>query len=295
MYNRYLKLFVDIADCGSFSKAAEKMYISPNAIIKQINHYEEHLGFPLFKRSNHGLKLTEEGEILYVEGKKIIRKTDRILREIRQKRSGERKVVRIGSSLLFPSSSILHLWAKVQRGCTDIELRNVPFSETGTHYFDKDDPVWNAVDLLLVSFNTFQEEKGIKWLILEERPLCIGIPLRHPLADRTLLHLDDFDGETIIIVDEGLSEYIDQVRKEILEHCPECRIIDSPVYDVETFNRCVEENILMLSIQEWKDIHPSIITVPVEWDHVIPYGIMYRENPPETVERFIKEIRKALT
>ena len=32
-----------------------------------------------------------------------------------------------------------------------------------------------------------------------------------------------------------------------------------------------------------------------EWDYVIPYGIMYRENPPVTVERFIKEIRKALT
>jgi hypothetical protein len=44
-----------------------------------------------------------------------------------------------------------------------------------------------------------------------------------------------------------------------------------------------------------KDIYPSIITVPVKWDYVIPYGIMYRENPPVTVERFIKEIRKALT
>ena len=295
MYNRYLKLFIEIADCGSFSKAAKKMYISPNAIIKQINHYEESLGFLLFKRSNHGLRLTEEGKIIYTEGKKIIRKSDRILQELRQKRSAERCVVRIGSSLLFPSGSILHLWAKVQRNCPDIELRNVPFSETGTHYFDQNDPVWDFVDLLLVNFNRFEMERGVKRLLLQERPICIGMSLRHPLADRNLLHLPDLNGETIIIVNEGLSDYIDLVRKEINEHCPDARIVDSPVYDVETFNRCVDDNILMLSIEEWRDVHPSIITVPVEWDHAIPYGIMYRENPPEAVKRFIEEIRNVLS
>lgn len=87
MYNRYLKIFIQVADSGSFSKAAEGMYISPNAVIKQINRYEEHLGFPLFNRTNHGISLTEEGSIIYAEGKKIIRKYDKLLDEIRNKRT----------------------------------------------------------------------------------------------------------------------------------------------------------------------------------------------------------------
>ena len=49
-----------------------------------------------------------------------------------------------------------------------------------------------------------------------------------------------------------------------------------------------------------KDIYPSIITVPVKWDYVIPYGIMYRENiawqnlsllmpiRPETIRESVK-------
>lgn len=37
MYDKHLDIFLMVADCGSFSKAAEKVYISPNAVIKQIN------------------------------------------------------------------------------------------------------------------------------------------------------------------------------------------------------------------------------------------------------------------
>ena len=94
MYNRYLKVFISVADCGSFSKASEAMYISPNAVKKQINKYEEHLGFALFQRSHRGISLTEEGKIIYSEGKKIIKRTDKILKEIR-----DRKIRRSGNTL----------------------------------------------------------------------------------------------------------------------------------------------------------------------------------------------------
>ena len=100
MYTHYLKLFITTADAGSFSKAAAKLFISPNAVIKQINNYEDHLGFALFQRSPRGIELTEEGKIIYSEGKKMIRRSDSILSEIRSTRAGSRGVVRIGSSFL---------------------------------------------------------------------------------------------------------------------------------------------------------------------------------------------------
>lgn len=37
MYNPQLKTFIRVADAGSFNKAAEKLYITPTAVIKQIN------------------------------------------------------------------------------------------------------------------------------------------------------------------------------------------------------------------------------------------------------------------
>ena len=73
MYNRQLDAFIKTADLGSFSKAAEAMYISSPSIIQQVNLLEESCGFKLFIRSNHGVRLTPAGRSLYEDAKTIIR------------------------------------------------------------------------------------------------------------------------------------------------------------------------------------------------------------------------------
>lgn len=62
MYDRHLDTFVQVADSGSFLKASEKLYISANAVTKQINLLENDLGVRLFQRSTQGLALTEAGQ-----------------------------------------------------------------------------------------------------------------------------------------------------------------------------------------------------------------------------------------
>ena len=54
MYNPLLTAFVCAADCGSFTKAAEKLYLSPTAVMKQINTLESHLQLQLISRTNQG-------------------------------------------------------------------------------------------------------------------------------------------------------------------------------------------------------------------------------------------------
>ena len=61
MYNPQLETFLCVAECGSFNKAAEKLFISPPAVIKQINLLEENLDLQLFVRTHRGLQLTEAG------------------------------------------------------------------------------------------------------------------------------------------------------------------------------------------------------------------------------------------
>ena len=54
MFNPYLTAFVCVADCGSFTKAAEKLFISSTAVMKQINSLEGRIGTPLFHRTYKG-------------------------------------------------------------------------------------------------------------------------------------------------------------------------------------------------------------------------------------------------
>lgn len=49
MYNPQLETFIRVADAGSFNKAAEEAYITPTAVIKQINLLEASLDVKLFE------------------------------------------------------------------------------------------------------------------------------------------------------------------------------------------------------------------------------------------------------
>ena len=52
IYNLQLETFLHVARTGSFTKAAEESYITPTAVIKQINLLEESLGLKLFERTH---------------------------------------------------------------------------------------------------------------------------------------------------------------------------------------------------------------------------------------------------
>ena len=65
MYNPQLETFMCVVESGSFSKAAEKLYISSPAVIKQINSLEASLGVQLFSRTHRGLVVTEAGKSIY--------------------------------------------------------------------------------------------------------------------------------------------------------------------------------------------------------------------------------------
>ena len=65
MYNPQIETFIKVADAGSFNKAAEELYITPTAVIKQINLLESSLDLVLFERTHRGLILTNAGKSLY--------------------------------------------------------------------------------------------------------------------------------------------------------------------------------------------------------------------------------------
>ena len=72
MYNPQLETFICVVESGSFNKAAERLYITPPAVIKQINLLEDNLDLQLFIRTHRGLVLTKAGESFYRDCKYII-------------------------------------------------------------------------------------------------------------------------------------------------------------------------------------------------------------------------------
>ena len=59
---RYLKYAVQVAEAGSFRRAAERLSVSQSTVSRRVQLFERQLGFSLFKRTRAGAGLTPEGE-----------------------------------------------------------------------------------------------------------------------------------------------------------------------------------------------------------------------------------------
>ena len=71
-----LRYFVSVAESGSFTKGARRLYISHSTTSRAISALEEELGRRLLDRDNRVLGLTAAGELMLVEAKNIIASVD---------------------------------------------------------------------------------------------------------------------------------------------------------------------------------------------------------------------------
>lgn len=90
MYDPHLDVFLQVAELGSFSRAAEALFISAPAVIKQISLLEDRIGVKLFRRTHQGAALTEAGKSLYGDAKRIIQaSSEAVIRARNAMQSGD--------------------------------------------------------------------------------------------------------------------------------------------------------------------------------------------------------------
>src|SRR5689334_15324897 len=77
-----LQAFLAIAETGSFSRAAERIYLTQPAISKRIALLEEELGAKLFDRVGRGIQLTPAGQALAARARALLKDFDDVRRVI---------------------------------------------------------------------------------------------------------------------------------------------------------------------------------------------------------------------
>ena len=73
MYNPQLDTFICVVEAGSFSKAAEELYISRQAVAQAVRQLETELQSPLLINRKNALALTPLGQVFQKEAAKIVR------------------------------------------------------------------------------------------------------------------------------------------------------------------------------------------------------------------------------
>ena len=69
---QHIKYFLAVAECKSFSRAAEKLYVTQPILSRCIRNLEEELGSSLIIRSSRFFTLTDTGKVLYQYGVQLV-------------------------------------------------------------------------------------------------------------------------------------------------------------------------------------------------------------------------------
>lgn len=298
MYNPQLETFIRVADAGSFSKAAEEAFITPTAVIKQINILESSLGVKLFDRTHRGLTLTKAGRSLYQDTKYIIRYCKDSVTRAKNAMQEDMNVIRVGSSPMTPAQLLMELWSGIQQRYPDMKFQIVPFENTPENAREILANLGQNIDVVGGIFDeTMLHLRGCAGLELVRGPFYCAVSIHHRLAAKDKLQLTDLYGENLLLMRRGWSHYVDQLRDDLWQHHPQIHIVDFDFYSMDVLNRCENSNDLLLAIPGWANVHPLLKLLPVDWNYSIPYGILHSLTPSPTVQRFLnaaKEVGKEL-
>lgn len=293
MYNPQLDAFIRVADSGSFSKAAEAMYISAPAIIQQINLLEASCGFKLFTRSNHGVNLTPAGRSLYEDARTIIRLSQGALNKARRLAESSETTVRIGTSLLYKCRLLPDLWTRVSEKHPELKIEILPMTE-----YQNRGEVFSALGVQYDLFEGIYGSAGwdglCRFLELDRTPICCAVAKNHRLAGMKKLTMQDLNGEYLVMPIVGVSNEIDAFRKNITEKYPTVQIVDSPYYGVDTFMLCEVNGYILTTQPVYADIHSNLVAIPLETDYTLPYGLMYANEPTMATKKFLQAVKEAL-
>lgn len=288
MYNPQLETFIRVADAGSFNKAAERSYITPTTVIKQINLLEASLGIKLFERTHRGLIMTKAGLSLYQDAKYIIQYCKDSVTRAKNAMQEDTNIIRIGSSPMTPAQLLMPLWTKIQERLPDLKFQIIPFENTPENAREILANLGKNIDVIGGIFDeTMLELRQCDGLELSREPFCCAVSIHHRLATKNRLTMQDLYGENLLMMKREWSRYVDQLRDDIWQNHNQIHIVDFEFYNMDIFNRCENGNYVLLAIPGWANVHPLLKVIPVDWEYSIPYGLLHSPEPSETVKRFL--------
>lgn len=185
MDNTALRYFLEVARCGSLSKASGRLYVAVSALSRQIAKLEDELGTPLFERHPRGMVLAEAGRLLAEHARRSLLETERVVGEIRGLNEGGRATIRIASSEGLAPHFLPRVFAYFLKTypATHFQLDVLPPSVATSRVRD------GTADIA-VCFSV-APEKEIAVHYSQRAPIFALMRHDHPLASRGAVSLHD--------------------------------------------------------------------------------------------------------
>jgi DNA-binding transcriptional LysR family regulator len=193
-----LKVFCDLAETHSFTKAAQLNQVTQSAVSQLLAALEKNFKALLLERTRGESKLTRKGELVYEHSKEILSIFDDLqhkLKETHEAVSGTIRLASIYSVGLYDlPSSVKKFLKRFPNASVHVEYRHA-------HQI-YEEVLGNVVDLGLVDYPVRQ--RNLEIVYLHEDPLVLICGLQHPLAKRKSVRLKALHGQKVIGFKPGI-------------------------------------------------------------------------------------------
>ena len=193
---RHLRYFVAIADAGTFTEAAERMFIAQPTLSQQLRRLEDIVGTPLLHRRREGVRLTTAGAVLLETSRAILSLVDHGVSHTRQAAGLGRQRLRVVVPPHLPEELAVQAASRLMAAAASADV-DVAWLEA---------PLDGEFSLI----GDCKADAGLGWLTGEELPapldvMSLGefepvlwVPRCHPAARRGTLTLDELTGMTVV-------------------------------------------------------------------------------------------------
>jgi len=231
---RALGYLVALAETRHFGKAAALCFVSQPTLSAQLKKMEDQLGVQLVERGQQ-VRLTDIGVRVVERARRIIeeaREIEELARNLQDPLAGE---LRIGLIPTVGPYLLPHIAAPLHARFPRLKLLLLEHQTSRLVELLKSGEIDVAILALPIA------EERLRTQPLYEETFQVALPQDHRLARRARLSLDDLDGETLLLLDDGHC-----LRDQALEACSLARVREAPDFratSLETLRQMVAAGI----------------------------------------------------
>ncbi len=285
MNDEQIKIFIQVANFGSFSKAEKESFISKQAMLKQINSLENEIGFSLFVRKKSGVELTNQGKIFYEGIQKISNEKKELLEKCQA--LSKKQVIRVGNGehqvILNPVNQLFSTLYP------EIELKRVAHpNHSGEWRVDHD--IQDIAETFDLAANAVHETKYIP---LVKYPYMVAMDQNHPLAKQKKVSLENIAEYELhlypIMIRDSYLKKLRTVYRDCKGNLVEREDVDN---QVEVAFGCIGTSQLLLTANPFIYSIEGIVAIPLDTGWKREYGIVYKEPVSLSLQKYIDLAKK---
>lgn len=198
---RTLRYFVEVVRQQSFTRAAEKLFVTQPTISKMLRHLEDELDCTLLVREGRKLHLTDSGQAVYQRGLAILDEFRQLETELEDISSVKKGVLRLGIPPMV-GRQIAALIRQFRQSYPGIELR---IAELGGISVEQA-VLSGELDLAMTILPTTTDQP-LTFLPLLSHPMCVVTPKSAPWLNRTSIIINELAEWPILIYNEDFTLY----------------------------------------------------------------------------------------